>query len=91
MSEKHRDRRDSRDRRDPWDDPDDPRHTPGLEPGGEAPAGETPPGEDSTAGTGPSEQHNPAKGWRTTPVVLLALLVASFLVFCVAYAVHVMS
>jgi hypothetical protein len=87
MSEKFSDRPGGRDR--PVD-PDDPRHVPGLEPGGEALPGDTPPGEDSTGGAGPSERHNPAKGWTKTPVVLLSLLVASFLVFCVAYAVLVL-
>lgn len=70
------------------EDPDDPRHTPGLEPGGEVPPGETPPGEDSTGGAGPYEHHNPAKGWSKTPVILLALLVAFFLVYFLAWAIE---
>jgi hypothetical protein len=71
-----------------YPDPDDPVHTPGLEPGGQVPPGETPPGEDSTGGAGPDERHNPAKGWSKTPVILLALLVAAFLVYFLAWAVE---
>lgn len=69
-------------------DPEDPRHSPGLEPGGQVPPGETPPGEDSTAGAGPDERHNPAKGWAKTPVIILALLVAVFFIYFLAWAIE---
>ncbi|OEV05441.1 DUF6480 family protein [Streptomyces nanshensis] len=77
MSEKH-----------PDPDPDDPGHVPGLEPGGQVPPGETPPGEDSTAGAGPDERHNPAKGWSKAPVIVLAVIVAVFLVYFLAWAIE---
>lgn len=71
-----------------YPDPEDPSHSPGLEPGGGVPPGETPPGEDSTAGAGPDEHHNPAKGWTKAPVLVLAVLVALFLVYFLARAVE---
>ncbi len=71
-----------------YPDPDDPRHIPGLEPGGQVPPGETPPGEDSTGGAGPDERHNPAKGWSKGPLIVLALLVAVFFVYFLAWAIE---
>jgi len=67
--------------------PEDPSHAPGLEPGGGVPPGETPPGEDSTAGAGPRETHNPPRGWARTPLVVLALLVAVFVIYFLVWAV----
>ena len=69
----------------------DPRLTPGLEPGGGVPPGETPPGEDSTAGAGPLETHNPTRGWAKGPLtiilILVVLIAAGFLAFAIVLAV----
>lgn len=67
-------------------DPEDPGRTPGLEPGGSVPPGETPPGEDSTSGAGPRDTHNPPRGWARTPLVVLSLVVAVFVVYFLVWA-----
>lgn len=64
----------------------DPRRTPGLEPGGEVPPGETPPAEGGLSGAGPEEKHNPTTGWSRAPMIVLALLVAVFVVYFIAWA-----
>lgn len=64
----------------------DPRDTPGLEPGGEVPPGETPPAEGSTSGAGPQETHNPTTGWARTPMIVLAVIVAVFVLYFLAWA-----
>lgn len=63
-----------------------PEDTPGLEPGGQVPPGETPPAEGGLSGAGPSETHNPAKGWSKAPVIILGVVVLCFAVFFLAYA-----
>lgn len=65
----------------------DPDSTPGLDSGGQVPQGETPPAEGSTPWAGPEETYNPAKGWSKGPLILLALLVACFVVYFLAWAV----
>jgi len=65
----------------------DPRRTPGLEPGGGVPPGETPPAEGSTSGAGPDESHNPYRGWRVMPLIILAVIVAILVIFYIGYAI----
>jgi hypothetical protein len=70
-------------------DPDPRRRPgPGVPPPG-VPPGETPPGEDSTAGAGPRETYNPAKGWAKGPLILILLCVAVFAALFLAMAVVV--
>lgn len=64
----------------------DPRSTPGLEPGGQVPPGETPPAEGGTPGAGPEETHNPATGWSRGPMIVLAVVVAVFVLYFIAWA-----
>ncbi|MDI5967377.1 DUF6480 family protein [Streptomyces sp. SL13] len=61
----------------------DPDTTAGLEPGGGVPPGETPPAEGSTPDAGPSDAHNPTKGWGKGPMVVIALVVLFVLAFFV--------
>ncbi|WP_308358648.1 DUF6480 family protein [Streptomyces sp. NEAU-Y11] len=63
--------------------------TPGTDQAHGVPPGETPPAEGSTAGAGPQETYNPTKGWSTAPILVILVLVAFFVAFCVAYAVTV--
>ncbi|WP_432585123.1 DUF6480 family protein [Streptomyces sp. HD1123-B1] len=65
------------------------RRTPGTDQAHGVPPGETPPAEGSTAGAGPQETYNPTKGWSTAPILVILVLVAFFVAFCVAYAVTV--
>jgi hypothetical protein len=64
----------------------EPDRTTGLESGGGVPPGETPPAEDGLSGTGPDESHNPHRGWRMGPLLVLAVIVAILVIFFIGYA-----
>lgn len=51
------------------------------------PPGETPPAEGSTPGAGPDESHNPHRGWRVMPLIVLAVIVAILVIFFIGYAI----
>ncbi|WP_326691580.1 MULTISPECIES: DUF6480 family protein [unclassified Streptomyces] len=71
----------------PHADPD-PDTTPGLERGGGVPPGETPPAEGSTPDAGPRDTHNPTKGWRTAPLIVIGLVVAVFVVYFLGWVLE---
>ncbi|MER7410202.1 MULTISPECIES: DUF6480 family protein [Streptomyces] len=76
--------------REPNPDPD-PERTPGLERGGGVPPGETPPAEGSTPDAGPLETHNPTTGWSRTPVILIGLVVACFVVLFLGWLLELLG
>lgn len=74
--------------RHPEPDPDpEPRSTPGLDSGGGVRPGDTPPAEDSTAGAGPEERHNPTRGWTIIPLTAVLVVAALVIGFFAAYGI----
>ncbi|GEB51301.1 hypothetical protein SCA03_38520 [Streptomyces cacaoi] len=55
------------------------------------PPGETPPAEGSTPDAGPLETHNPTKGWSRTPVILIGLVVACFVVLFLGWLLELLG
>ncbi|MEV0642786.1 DUF6480 family protein [Streptomyces sp. NPDC050619] len=68
----------------------DPDRTTGLEPGGSVPPGETPPAESSLPEAGPSQTHNPPKGWSKAPLAVILVVVVLIAAFFLAYAIALM-
>jgi hypothetical protein len=67
----------------------DPDETTGLEDGGGVPPGETPPGECCMSGAGAEESHNPHRGWRVAPLIVIGVLVVVVLLYFLGRALDV--
>ncbi|UGY94545.1 DUF6480 family protein [Streptomyces gobiensis] len=87
MNENENENENEKNERDAETPDPEPKRTPGLEPGGSVPPGETPPAEGSMSEAGPQETHNPTRGWATGPMIVLAIVVAVFVIYYLARVV----
>lgn len=65
----------------------DPRDTAGVDTSGAQQTGDTPPAEGSMSEAGPSDAHNPVRGWAAGPLTALIITTALVVGFFVCYAV----